>query len=313
MVDPDHEAISIARQCELLGISRSGYYYRPVGVTDEDLACMRMMDEVFTKRPYFGSRRLRDELAGRGYPVGRDHVRRLMRRMGLEAIYPKKRLTVRNGAQRVYPYLLRNLTIVRPDQVWCSDITYLRLKGGFAYLVAVMDWFSRYVLSWELSMSLESRWCLRALEAALSVSRPEIFNSDQGCQYTSEEFTQALLEAGVRISMDGRGRAFDNIMVERLWRTVKYEEVFLKDYAHLFAARESLGEYLGFYNNERRHSALEGKTPSAVYWDGRSPARERAEKRRAAAATPLRATPSAPLQPLYSSGTIELIQGRFLS
>jgi putative transposase len=313
VVDADHGAISIARQCELLGISRSGYYYRPVGVSDEDLACMRVMDEIFTKRPYFGSRRLRDEVAARGYPLGRDHVRRLMRGMGLEAIYPKRRLTVRDGAQRVYPYLLRNLTIARPDHVWCSDITYIRLKAGFAYLVAVMDWCSRYVLSWELSMSLESQWCVWALEEALSVSRPEIFNSDQGCQYTSEPFRKVLLEAGIGISMDGRGRAFDNIMVERLWRTVKYEEVFLKDYAHLFAARESLGEYFEFYNNERRHSALEGRTPSAVYWNGRTPARKAAAERRVAAATPLRATPSAPLQPPFSTGTVELIQGRFLS
>ena len=254
----------------MLGLSRSGYYYRPVGVSDEDLTCMRIMDEVFTKRPYFGSRRLRDELAERGHAVGRDHVRRLMRLMGLEAIYPKKRLSLKNGAHKVYPYLLRGLAIGRPDQVWCSDITYIRLKGGFAYLVAVMDWYSRYVLSWELSMSLESGLCVSALKAALAVSTPEIFNSDQGSQYTSEAFTKQLLDAGVRISMDGRGRAFDNIMIERLWRTVKYEEVYLRDYAHLFAARESLGEYFAFYNGERRHSSLAGKTPSAVYREGRA-------------------------------------------
>jgi len=269
-VEPDHEVLSIARQCELLGLSRSGYYYRPVGVSDEDLACMRIMDEVFTKRPYFGSRRLRDELAERGHPVGRDHVRRLMRLMGLEAIYPKKRLSLKNGAHKVYPYLLRGLAIGRPDQVWCSDITYIRLKGGFAYLVAVMDWYSRYVVSWELSMSLESGLCVSALKAALAVSTPAIFNSDQGSQYTSEALTKQLLDAGVRISMDGRGRAFDNIMIERLWRTVKYEEVYLRDYAHLFAARESLGEYFAFYNGERRHSSLAGKTPSAVYQEGRA-------------------------------------------
>ena len=273
MVEPDHDVLSIARQCELLGISRRAYYYRPVGVSDEDLACMRMMDEVFTKRPYFGSRRLRDELAARDHPIGRDHVRRLMRLMGLEAIYPKQRLSLRNGAHKVYPYLLRDLAILRPDQVWCSDITYIRLKAGFVYLVAVMDWFSRYVLSWELSMSLESGFCVSALKTALPLSRPEIFNSDQGCQYTSEAFTKVLLDAGIRISMDGRGRAFDNIMIERLWRTVKYEEVFLKDYPHFFGARESLDEYFGFYNEERRHSALDGKTPSKVYWEGRIRAR----------------------------------------
>jgi putative transposase len=269
VVEPGHEALSITRQCALLGISRSGFYYRPVGISDEDLACMRIMDEVFTKRPYYGSRRLRDALRERGHPIGRDHVRRLMRLMGLEAIYPKRRLSVRNGDHKVYPYLLRDLAIIRPDQVWCSDITYLRLRGGFAYLVAVMDWFSRYVLSWELSMSLESGFCVSALRTALAGSRPSIFNSDQGCQYTSAAFTNALLDAGVRISMDGRGRVFDNIMIERLWRTVKYEEVYLKDYPDLFAARESLGEYFGFYNEERRHSGLAGQTPSAVYWDGR--------------------------------------------
>ena len=229
---------------------------------------MRLMDEIFTKRPYFGSRRLRDALRDRGHPIGRDHVRRLMRLMGLEAIYPKRRLSVKNGDHTVYPYLLRGLAISRPDHVWCSDITYIRLRGGFAYLVAVMDWFSRYVLSWELSMSLESGFCVSALRTALLGSRPSIFNSDQGCQYTSAAFTAVLLEAGVRISMDGRGRVFDTIMIERLWRTVKYEEVFLKDYTHLFAARASLGEYIGFYNEERRHSALAGQTPSAVYWDG---------------------------------------------
>ena len=159
---------------------------------------------------------------------------------------------------------------MRPDQVWCSDITYIRLKRGFAYLVAVMDWFSRYVLSWELSLSLESGFCVSAVQAALEIGRPEIFNTDQGCQYTSEGFTRVLSDAQVRISMDGKGRAFDNIFIERLWRTVKYEEVFLKDYEHLFTARESLGEYLGFYNGERRHSSLGGRTPAAVYWEGRA-------------------------------------------
>jgi putative transposase len=272
-VEPAHEALSITRQCALLGISRSAFYYRPVGISDEDLACMRLMDEVFTKRPYFGSRRLREALRDQGHAIGRDHVRRLMRLMGLEAIYPKRRLSVRNGDQKVYPYLLRGLAITRPDQVWCSDITYIRLHGGFGYLVAVMDWFSRYVLSWELSRSLEGGFCVSALRTALAGSQPSIFNSDQGSQYTSAAFTGVLHEAGVRISMDGRGRAFDNIMIERLWRTVKYEEVYLRDYAHLFAARESLGEYFEFYNEERRHSGLGGQTPAAVYWAGRDGAR----------------------------------------
>ncbi len=226
---------------------------------------MRVMDEVFTKRPYFGSRRLQEELAAQGHSICRDRVRRLMRLMDIEAIYPKKRLSVRNGAEKVYPYLLRGLQISRPDQVWCSDITYIRLKTGFAYLVAVMDWFSRYVLSWELSMSLDGRFCQSALTEALEGSRPEIFNTDQGCQYTAKAFVEILMGSKVQISMDGRGRAFDNIMIERLWRTVKYEEVFLKDYRNYFTARENLEEYFGFYNQERRHSSLDGRTPSATY------------------------------------------------
>lgn len=273
MVEPNHDVISVRRQCELLGLSRSACYYRPAGVSAEDLERMRIMDEVFTKHPYYGARRLRDELNARGDGVWRDHVRTVMRRMGLEAIYPKRRLSAPNKENRVYPYLLRKLVIGRPDQVWCSDITYIRLHSGFAYLVAVMDWHSRYVLSWELSMSLEGGFCIAALKAALTVSTPEIFNSDQGSQYTSEAFTKELLDTEVRISMDGRGRAFDNIMIERLWRTVKYEEVFLKDYASFFAARDSLEAYFNFYNGERRHSGLDGKTPSAVYWDGRNRAR----------------------------------------
>lgn len=274
MVDPGRETISLARQCELLGLARSTYYYRARGVSDADLACMRLMDETFTRRPYFGSRRLRDELAAGGYAIGRDHVRRLMRLMGLEAIYPKRRLSLRDADHKVYPYLLRHLAIVEADQVWCSDITYLRLKRGFAYLVAVMDWHSRYVLSWDLSLSLESGFCVSALESALCISTPKIFNTDQGSQYTSDAFTGVLEGREIAISMDGKGRVFDNIMIERLWRTVKYEEVFLKDYAHVFAARESLGEYFDFYNEQRRHSGLDGRTPSAVYWEGRSRTRE---------------------------------------
>jgi len=272
MVEPTHEVLSISRQCELLGLSRSAYYYQPAGVSVEDLQRMRILDEVFTQRPFYGARRLCDELNARGDWVGRGHVRTLMRQMGLEAIYPKRRLSLPDKENRIYPYLLRGLAIVRPDQVWCSDITYIRMRSGFAYLVAVMDWFSRYVLSWELSLSLESGFCVAAVRSALALSRPEIFNSDQGSQYTSVGFTGELLGRDIRISMDGRGRVFDNIMIERLWRTVKYEEVYLKDYAHLFAARESLGEYIEFYNEGRRHSSLDNQTPSAVYWSGRAQA-----------------------------------------
>ena len=268
-VEPNHATLSITQQCELLGLSRAAYYYQSVGVREKDLSRMRIMDEVFTKRPFYGSRRLRDELNARGDTIGRGHVRHLMRIMGLEAIYPKPRLSLQNKADKVYPYLLRKLKIVRPDQVWCSDITYIPLRHGFAYLVAVMDWFSRYVLAWELSLSLESGFCVSALQSALAISQPDIFNTDQGSQFTGEAFTGELLGREILVSMDGRGRAFDNIMIERLWRTVKYEDVYLKDYAHFFGARESLDDYFGFYNEERRHSSLGKRTPSAVYWADR--------------------------------------------
>jgi putative transposase len=269
LVDASHESISISRQCELLGISRSGYYYRPAAISEDDLQRMRIMDETFTKWPFYGSRRLRDELSVYGYPACRDHVRRLMRLIGLEAIYPKPRLSLANTSHKVYPYLLRDLVISHPDHVWCVDITYIRMRKSFAYLVAIMDWYSRHVLSWELSMSLESGFCVAALESALSRSKPEIFNSDQGSQFTSDDFTSLVKSHGIRISMDGRGRAFDNIMIERLWRTVKYEEVYLKEYPHFFLARESLDRYMRFYNEERRHSSLENRTPSAVYFGSR--------------------------------------------
>ena len=271
VIEPSHPSLSVTRQCELLGMSRAAYYYQPVEVSRKDLERMRIMDEVFTKRPFYGSRRLQDELNAGGDKIGRDHVRQLMRIMGLEAIYPKPRLSLKNKAHKIYPYLLRQLNIVRPDQVWCSDITYIPLRHGFAYLVAVMDWFSRYVLAWELSMSLESGFCVAALEMALTISQPEIFNTDQGSQFTSEAFTGELLWREILISMDGRGRAFDNIMIERLWRTVKYEDVYLHDYAHYFSAREHLADYFLFYNDERRHSSLGKQPPATVYWADRVP------------------------------------------
>jgi putative transposase len=229
---------------------------------------MRLIDEEYTRHPFYGSRRLRDWLNEQGHRIGRDRVRRLMRQTGIEAICPKPRLSLQNREHRVYPYLLRSLDIVRPDQVWCSDITYIRLKREYAYLTVVMDWFSRYVLSYELSLSLESNFCIQALERALTITTPEVFNTDQGSQYTSEAFTSVLQKTGILISMDGKGRAFDNIMVERLWRTVKYEEVYLNEYADHFSAREHLDEYFEFYNAERRHSGLGKRTPSAVYHGG---------------------------------------------
>lgn len=226
---------------------------------------MRLIDEEYTRHPFRGSRRMRDYLQDQGQRVCRDRVRRLMRLLGLEAIYPKKRLSLGNQEHRKYPYLLRGLTIRQPNYVWCSDITYIRLKGGFVYLTAVMDWASRLVLSWELSNTLDSEFCIRALDRALERGKPRIFNTDQGSQYTSDGFTNRLQEASVQISMDGRGRAFDNIMIERLWRSVKYEEVYLKEYASVCECREELGKYFDFYNEERRHQGLGRRTPREVY------------------------------------------------
>ena len=211
---------------------------------------------------------MRDWLHDQDEPICRDRVRRLMGRLGLQAIYPKKRLSLGNKEHKKYPYLLRGLRIDRPDHVWCSDITYIRLKGGFVYLTAVMDWHSRFVLSWDLSITLDTEFCITALDRALEHSRPEIFNTDQGCQYTSRQFTDRLKESGVQVSMDGRGRCFDNIMIERLWRSVKYEEVYLKEYASVWDCRNALRTYFEFYNHERRHQSLDRRTPWDVYQSG---------------------------------------------
>ena len=258
--------MSISRQCALAGLSRSGLYYTPREETAENLELMRLLDEQYTRTPFYGVRRMREELLRRGYEVNPKRVRRLLRQMGLEAIYAKPRLSVPAPGHRIYPYLLRGLPIVRPDQVWGTDITYIRLRRGFVYLVAIMDWFSRYVLSWELSVTLDVSFCVAALAWALTSARPEIFNSDQGSQFTSEDFTKLLLGHDVRISMDGRGRAMDNIFVERLWRTVKYEEVYLRDYEDVPEAVECLRNYFCFYNQERMHQSLAYQTPAEVYF-----------------------------------------------
>jgi len=265
LIDKANKHISIFRQCELLGLSRGAYYYQPRPVSEKDLHLMRLIDEEYTRHPFYGSRRLSDWLKDQNQAVSREKVRRIMRLMGLEAIYPKKGLSLKNKEHRTYPYLLRGLRIDHPDHVWASDITYIRLRRGFAYLVAVMDWFSRLVLAWELSLSLDSSFCVNALKRALARSRPEIFNSDQGSQYTSSDFVEVLEGEGIRISMDGQGRAFDNIMVERLWRTVKYEDVYLKDYTDYQDACYNLEAYFDFYNQERRHSSLAKKTPLQAY------------------------------------------------
>ena len=241
-------------------MARSTRYYRPVGETAENLALMKRIDEQYLETPFYGSRKMAVELG-----INRKHAQRLMRRMGLEAIYPRRATTRPAAGHKIYPYLLRNLAITRPDQVWSSDITYIPLRHGFLYLAAVIDWFSRYVLAWRLSNTLEGRFCLEALDEALSRRRPEIFNSDQGSQFTASAFTGRLEECGVAISMDGRGRALDNVFVERLWRSVKYEEVYLKDYADGWEAKRSLGRYFEFYCQRRIHQALDYRTPANVY------------------------------------------------
>ena len=261
-VQPEHEQASLSLQCRLLGVCRSNLYYHPRELTAESLALMRRIDELYTAHPFYGSRQMSRHLAREGLAAGRDRVRRLMRRMGLEAIYCRPRTSQPQPGQRIFPYLLRGLQIARPHQVWCADITYIPLQHGFQYLVSVMDWFSRAVLSWELSNTLDTEFCLEALEAALQVfGAPEIFNTDQGCQFTSQAFTGGLQQAGVQVSMDGRGRCMDNIFIERLWRSLKYEAVYLQELADGFAAREVIAAWMAFYNHERPHSAFGGRTP----------------------------------------------------
>lgn len=257
--------MSLRRQCELLGLSRGSLYYEPVGETAENVGIMRRIDEMYTAHPFLGSRRMVEMLDRQGLEVNRKRTQRLMRLMGLEAIFPKRSLSGHGAAQRVYPYLLRGVDIVRVNQVWATDITYIPMRHGFLYLVAILDWFSRYVLAWRLSNSLDVEFCLAALEEALEHGRPDILNSDQGVQFTSQPFTQRLTEAGIRISMDGRGRVFDNIFVERLWRSLKYEEVYLKAYEDGWTAEESIGRYFAFYNTGRPHQALQYQTPEEVY------------------------------------------------
>lgn len=248
-----------------MSVSRSAYYYRRKGENEYNQLLMRLIDEEYTRHPFYGSRRIAAWLKRQGHDVNRKRVGRLMRDMGVEAVYPGPNLSRQAAERRKYPYLLRGLKIRFPDQVWSSDITYIRMRRGFVYLVAVIDWHSRYVLSSEVSNTLDKEFCVRALNDALAVSKPEIFNTDQGSQFTSDEFTGCLLENGVSISMDGRGRAFDNIFVERLWRSVKYEEVYLHEYESVRGAVEGLRRYFEFYNMERPHQALNYRTPHEVY------------------------------------------------
>jgi len=257
--------LSIVQQCELLGLARSTYYYEPVPESAENLQVMRVLDEQYTRTPFYGTRKMTAWLDTQGYAVNRKRVTRLLRLMGLEAIYPQPRTSLPGAPEQRYPYLLRGMSIERCNQVWSCDITYIRLARGFIYLMAVIDWYSRYVLSWEISVTLDTSFCLEALDRALHRATPEIFNNDQGVQFTSAEFTNRLKAADIRISWDGRGRALDNIFVERFWRSLKYEEVYLKDYQSVADAVSNLRDYFTFYNHERLHQALDYHTPAQVY------------------------------------------------
>ena len=267
MIDPEHD-LPIQRQAELLEISRSTVYYEPRPVSAEDLRLMRRIDELHLNYPFAGSRMLRDLLWQQGQEVGRRHIKTLMKRMGIEAIYRKPNTSKPAQDHRIYPYLLRDLTVTRPNQVWAMDITYIPMAHGFVYLAAVVDWFTRRVISWRLSITMETNFCIEALEEALSGNeKPEIFNTDQGSQFTSDDFTGVLKKNGIAISMDGKGRWRDNVFVERVWKSVKYEEVYLHAYETVREARTSIGKYLKFYNSIRPHSSLDGFTPDQVYFN----------------------------------------------
>jgi len=248
-----------------LGVSRSSYYYEPAPEKPLNLELMRILDEQYTKTPFYGVPRMTVVLRKMGYPIGPKRVARLMRSIGIQAIYPKQNLSKPNAGHQKFPYLLKGLEINRPNQVWATDITYIRLVNGFVYLVAIMDWYSRYVISWRLSNTMDTQFCIEALQEALTKGCPEIFNSDQGSQFTSDDFVNVIKGKNIRISMDGRGRAFDNIMIERLWRSVKYEEVYIKDYQTVRDAYRGLSWYLDFYNNERFHNSLGDEVPAFIY------------------------------------------------
>ena len=269
-IDVDHPNMSVVRQCELVGLCRSSYYFTPMAIeSEENLRLMLEIDKMYLKRPFYGYPRMTTWLRTQGWCVNEKRVFRLMRVMGLQAVLPGPHTSRRHPEHSIYPYLLKGLEICSPDQVWCTDITYVPMKRGFLYLVAIMDWFSRYVLTWELSNSLDTSFCLEALDRALKRGRPEIFNTDQGSQFTSEEFTKRLKAAEVRISMDGQGRALDNIFIERLWRSVKYEDIYLRDYEDGTQTRAGLDKYFRFYNTDRLHTALGNRTPRGVYEDGK--------------------------------------------
>ena len=266
LIGVDNLTISINKQCELLGVSRSGYYYEAVGESPLNLKLMSLLDKQYTATPFYGVPRMHQYLCSLGYNVNIKRIRRLLRLMGLYAIYPKKSLSQQNKEHKVYPYLLRDYKINNPNQVWSTDITYIQMKKGFLYLVAVIDWYSRYVIAWRISNTMETSFCLEALEAALTKGKPDIFNTDQGSQFTSLDFTGCLIDNDIKISMDGKGRYLDNIFVERLWRTVKYEYVYLNSIQDGAELWHGLNEYFMFYNNERFHQSLAYKTPYEVHY-----------------------------------------------
>jgi len=266
MIAPDRPGLSLSHQCRLLSIGRSSFYYAPKGESAENLTLMRRIDELYLKYPFYGSRQMMRQLRREGAWVGRDRVRRLMRLMGLQAIYQAPRTSAPHPGHRIYPYLLRDMTIMRPDHVWCADITYIPVRRGFLYLIAIMDWATRHVLAWRLSNTMDAGFCVEALhEALVRYGKPEIFNTDQGSQFTSVDFTGVLKDRGVAISMDGRGRCMDNIFIERLWRSLKYEAVYLHDLTDGFVAERVIGGWIDFYNSERPHSALDDMTPAEAY------------------------------------------------
>lgn len=266
MIEKKNSKLSLQKQCELLGISRSGIYYKPKD-KKEDLILMREIDEQFMQAPFYGSRRMREVLKRKGYNINRKKVVRLMKKMGIEAIYPKPKTSIKNLLHKKYPYLLRNKKISFPDQAWAADITYIPLARGFGYLVAIIDWHSRYVISWQLSNLLDTEFCLIALDQALSKKVPKIFNTDQGSQFTSNDFTGRLEKSGIQISMDGRGRALDNIFIERLWRSLKYENIYPIGYENFKELKKGLKNYFQFYNDERVHQGLNYQTPAEVYYE----------------------------------------------
>ena len=270
MIEPEHLQLSVRQQCELVGLNRSTFYYEPAGESDLNLYLMRLIDKQYTKTPFYGWPRMTAYLHREGYTVNHKRVQRLMSKMGLQAIYPKPRTSVAAKGHKVYPYLLRNLAITHPNQVWSADITYIPMQRGFMYLTAIIDWYSRYVLAWQLSNTLDGLFCLDALDLALAQGKPAIFNTDQGTQFTALAFISRLETAGIRVSMDGRGRALDNVFVERLWRSVKYEHVYLHEYARVPELEKGLHEYFAFYNHERPHQSLSYQTPAEVHSTGLS-------------------------------------------